>query len=230
MAAFTETGFAVQGIVSKRAGDAGPLRKEREVSNKLAIIDIDETLVHTDARFARARQVMTELFAEHVTDTSVKMKHVMKMAEEEFWRVGFDPGLICLDDPIPGAEDALYRIEDAGYQIVLLSSRIEALREATVEYFFKYQPAIYDLIYYHGGLFLKPTAFQHVKTAVWKAGITQMLAAQYDAEEVLFVDDDKENCESVLQHAGTYPLVRVALSLDAAVELLYPGVKEKVSE
>lgn len=192
------------------------------MSNKLAIVDIDGVLCDTTVRFSRASDAKTAVLQQHIHESDPeRVKAIVQQATDEYWRVAFTPDLLALDTPIPGVSEALDQIDLAGYQIVLLSSRIEALREATLDWFYLWQSSVFDRVYC-GGLYLKPPAFQFVKTAVWKAGITQMLAAQYGAEEVLFVDDDEQNRDAVLQHAGTYPLVRVAESLDAAVALVYP--------
>src|SRR5690242_10564399 len=190
---------------------------------KLAIIDIDGVLCDTTARFGRAREAKTVMLQQHINESDPdRAKAIVQQANDEYWRVAFTPGLLSLDKRIEGVQGALLDIEHAGYHFAFLSSRIEALREATLDWFWFNQSSVYDRIGHGRHLFLKPPAFQYVKTAVWKVGITQMLAAMYDVEAVLFVDDDKENCEAVMQHAGTYPTVRTAESLETAVALLYP--------
>lgn len=187
------------------------------MSMKLAIVDVDETLVDTSARFERAK----EAYIVTLQQSGQKFKEAKQEAETNFWRVANTPNLIELDKPLPGVEDALSRIEMAGYSIVLLSSRIEALRETTLTWFWSHLPEAYDRVS-HGTLFLKPPAFQYTKTAVWKAGIAQMLAAFYGAEAVLFVDDDEDNRDAVLSQPETWRAWKVAASLDEAVSLLYP--------
>lgn len=184
---------------------------------KLCVVDVDETLIDTSPRFERAR----EAYLATLQQSAQKFKEAKQEAEQEFWRVANTPGLLELDKPLPGVESALSRIEMAGYSIVLLSSRIEALREATLNWFWAHMPEVYDRVS-HGTLFLKTPAFQYTKTAVWKAGVAQMLVAFYGAESILFVDDDEDNRKAMLDQPETWRSLRVVASLEEAVSLLYP--------
>ncbi len=65
-------------------------------------------------------------------------------------------------------------------------------------------------------LVMKPPAFQYTKTVVWKAGIVQMLAAMFEASEVLFVDDESTNIVVLTSYERAFQL-RYASSLDIAV-------------
>ena len=188
------------------------------MSMKLCICDVDGVLCDTSARFERAEQAKREYVARDDADA--------RNVAQIFWDTAFAPGLLALDTPLPGVERALTDIELAGYSIVLLSSRIEALREATLSWFWTHQPEVYDRVS-NGTLFLKPPAFQYTKTVVWKAGTAQMLAAFYGAESVLFVDDEESNRQAITSQDRTWRVWEVAASLEDAVKLLYPTKGEK---
>jgi hypothetical protein len=196
------------------------------MSMKLCICDVDGVLCDTTARFSRALDAKTAVFQQHIAESDPEtVKTIARQVESEFWRVAFTPGLLELDKPLAGVERAMNEIELAGYSIVLLSSRIESLREASLSWFWTHQLEVYDRVS-NGTLFLKPPAFQHTETTVWKAGIAQMLAAFYGAESVLFVDDEESN-RAAFMDQSTWRALKVAASLEDAVKLLYPGREEK---
>lgn len=140
---------------------------------KLAIIDLDGICANSNNREKQARQVATD--------------------GPEFWQAFLNPDFVPLDIPIAGAKEALFELERQGYQIVFLSSRPEAMREATEKWLLQ-----------HGfsspkrRLVMKPKSAQFKKTPVWKASQVKALAEEFNATDILFVDDEPTNVKAVL--------------------------------
>ncbi len=144
---------------------------------KLAIIDIDGVVVDATKRFERAEEMKHASLYPNSRD-----------ATDIYWRAALDPAYVHLDTLIDGANDFLNRLIDDGYQIVFLTSRPQAMAEATSEWF-----ALRVFLKQRSELMFKAPGFQYIKTPVWKVGMAQTLMAWYGADETLFVDDERSH-------------------------------------
>lgn len=128
----------------------------------------------------------------------------MKRATNLYWQTAFTPELVALDTLIDDVSWSLNRIEDAGYEVIYLTSRPETLREATTKWF-------HSLPKKHGlrgritpesklgidQLIMKPTSQQFVKTITWKSGVVELLVRLFGVDELLYVDDEQAHCDMV---------------------------------
>lgn len=159
---------------------------------KVAFIDLDGVVANADARFALAEQT-----------ANAKHDQVLSRGSwtDLYWRTVFTPEHLTLDTLIDGAKDALYELEQEGYQTVFLTSRPEHMREATQRWLFQH-----ELEAPEDWLVMKPAAFQYVKTVVWKAGTIMQLAAMLGADEVLVIDDEQMNLDELQQYSHPFKL------------------------
>lgn len=175
---------------------------------KLAILDLDGVVIDASARFARADEVKaTYLRGDDVPYSGSGSTDV-------YWRAALDPDFVHLDTLIDGAREAIARLEQeepACWQILYLTSRPEAMREATEAWLEAQQINGPKLI-------MKAPAFQYVKTPVWKAGMVETLVRFYRADEILYVDDETFHYQEVQRHlpdVKCYPsLAAVFAALD----------------
>lgn len=149
--------------------------------SQIALVDLDGIIANSDTRFERAT-------------TNGKID----------WRIAFNPDLVALDTLIEGCPACLNKLEADGYTVVFLTSRPEPMRVATEQW-----------LTLHGilgnrRLILKPLSKQYTKTKVWKAEKVQELIEDTQAENVIFVDDEQANIDSVVE---LLPEVRCFLAL-----------------
>ena len=171
---------------------------------KLAVIDLDGVIANVEQRFLRA-DVEKSLYLAG-TDRPDRLQ---REATDLYWRTVFRPDLVELDTVIEGATEAIDNLfDERAYAILLLTSRPEAMREATVAWLWE---RAYLLPMITDSLLMKPTAFQYVKTVVWKAGTIQQCGAMWGATEVLVVDDEQANRAAVAQ-AFTNSSVKLTLA------------------
>jgi phosphoglycolate phosphatase-like HAD superfamily hydrolase len=135
---------------------------------KLAVVDLDGVVADSTERFQRAT----------CENGSID------------WQVAFDPALVSLDTLIPGTLEAIDFLESKGYEVVFLTSRPESMREATEEWLGLHDHDGYEVM-------MKPEEKKYVKTVTWKAEEVARLASIPGVQEVLFIDDEKKNCEAV---------------------------------
>lgn len=176
--------------------------------SSICIVDLDGVVCDNTRRFEKAEEAKQAA----LVDRSIQLGERQKTATQRFWDTAFTPGLVALDTLIEGAIDALADIAFSGFDIVTLTSRPESMREATRQWLFdRGYPVDEPLI-------MKAPAFQ---TVTWKAGMVQTLAALYEAENVLFVDDEQANRTAVMDSYldGSIELI-VASSLAEALEKL----------
>ena len=163
---------------------------------KAAVIDLDGVVANNEARFAKAEEAKQAFIGEmEALDLSISTQ---REANDLFWRTAFKPEYVALDEPIPGAVEAiklLYR-EGMGHHIIFLTSRPESMREATEQWLEQYElnSPFFPLV-------MKAPGFQYTKTTVWKTGMVQTLVFLYGASELLFVDDEADNAAPVLNWA-----------------------------
>jgi len=179
------------------------------MSTQLAIIDLDGVVADATARFAKAEEAKqayeSEMAELDITDE--------RGATDTYWQTVFNPDHVPLDTLIPGTIDAMAALSFKGYDVVILTSRPESMREATRRWLFEHGYPVLSAI------IMKAPAFQYVKTVVWKAGMVQTLAALYQATQVCFVDDEEANW-TALKNQGphAFELTRYASLTDAVAK------------
>ena len=183
---------------------------------KLAIVDLDMNIADNTARMNRAALARHSKMLEF--DLPVTQANE-KEGTAVYWQTAFMPELVSLDRLIPGIMDALATLGFSGYLTILLTSRPEHMREATVKWLFEQGFPAELLCSVPSALIMKPSAFQYTKTTVWKAGMVQTLAALYGASEVIIVDDEEANLEAML----TGDMYNGYKSLEEAVQALTEG-------
>src|SRR2546421_12075830 len=88
-------------------------------------------------------------------------------ATDTYWRTVFNPEHVPLDTVIEGALDAMAWLSLEGYEVVIVTSRPESMREATRRWLFDQGK------WNAKAIIMKTPAFQYTKTVVWKAGMVQ---------------------------------------------------------
>jgi phosphoglycolate phosphatase-like HAD superfamily hydrolase len=155
---------------------------------KLAIIDLDGVVANPEARFAKAEAATGGV------------------RNNLYWQTAFTPEYVALDTLIEGAIETIEGLEAQDYEIIYLTSRPESMRAATIEWL--WQVGIYFPPILRDHLVCKSPAFQFVKTIIWKAGMVYTLAALYEAEEILVIDDEQDNISEIMKYAErvSYPI------------------------
>jgi phosphoglycolate phosphatase-like HAD superfamily hydrolase len=138
-------------------------------------------------------------------------------ANDSYWQAVFNPEHVPLDTVIEGAIDALAQLSLLGYEVVILTSRPESMREATRRWLLSQGK------WKASAIIMKANAFQYTKTVTWKAGMVQTLAALYHASSVIFIDDEEANWNA-LKNAGAHPY-----TLERYVSLAEAVAKEEAS-
>lgn len=190
---------------------------------KLAIVDIDGVIACTDARFALAHQAKVEALTgkgllEHTLFDRISMiesakakkngleywegevyrKEDMKVAENSFYRVAFTPELTTLDTLIDGVVSDMEHLRNASYDILLLTSRPENMREATVTWLDRSEIWPDNMfISFIDWLIMKPKSFEWTKTVTWKAGKVEELVRLFRADALLFCDDEQAHQDAI---------------------------------
>ncbi len=184
---------------------------------KLCVCDLDGVLADNTARFARAEQERQAFLQEMDIDPEDADKTPAKLIEKEatnlYWRTVFSPELVPLDTLIEGAIDAMAQLSLKGYEVVILTSRPESMREATMRWLFDQGK------WNAKAIIMKAPAFQYVKTVIWKAGMIQTLAALYIADDLIVIDDEQVNIDELHKHGFEDSLkLRCYTSLQEAIE------------
>lgn len=150
------------------------------MDRKLALVELDGVLVDASNRFNHAEQVKQE---------ALKRGMALVSAVDAYWRAAFAATAenVAQDVLMEEPQEALNTFLLQGYSIILLTSRPEAMREVTTAWL-----AAHDIPTEHPAFFsrlvMKSAAFKYVKTAIWKAGMIETLAALLGAQEILFID------------------------------------------
>ena len=181
---------------------------------KLAVVDLDRVVANSDARFAMAALAKEQWLMERQKGLPYAVEALAeKSATDVYWREAFNPIHVPLDELIDGADGDIIALTLQGYEIVYLTSRPSSMRVATLAWLEYYNLLASDEF---SRLVMKESAFQYVKTIVWKAGMAQTLAHLFDAEEILFITDQQAEIDELQRYQCPF-LLRVALSLDEAV-------------
>lgn len=189
-----------------------PVQRRNELT-KVAFIDLDGVVACPDARFQRAEEARNAFIKRH-QETQFS-SYSEKEATNIYWCTVFTPELVSLDRPIDDVNGLLLDLENAGYQLLYLTSRPEAMREATLRWLVAF--TVFDS---NDKLIMKAPAFQYVKTVVWKAGMIQTLQEMYGATDVLIVDDEQANIDEHLKYFSAVQTRLLCKSLVEAVAKL----------
>ncbi len=182
---------------------------------RLAIIDVDGIIANVDARFAKAEEARNAYLRSQQGIPDGFSKSNIAHATDLYWRTVFTPELVSLDTLIDGVNDALLDIQVQGYKVVLLTSRPDSMRSATMHWLL--DNGLWDR---YNDLVMKAPAFQYTKTTVWKAGIVQTLEAFYAATDLLIVDDEQANINEHLKYFSNVQTRELCKSLAEAVAKL----------
>ncbi len=194
------------------------------MSTRIAIIDIDGVVADATTRFAKAEEVKQRYIEELQQELGVTDE---RGATDTYWQTVFSPEHVPLDTLIDGAIEALDTLQFThGYHILFLTSRPEAMRDATAEWLYYHKANFYrKVLSDERRLIMKAPAFQYVKTVVWKAGMVQTLAALYGASDVLIVEDEQVNINEHLKYVSSEVQTRqIYTSLKEAVEAMQEEV------
>lgn len=185
----------------------------------LGILDIDGLIANSEKRFAKASETKIAIFQQHIAESDPEqVKAILKQAEEAYWQTAFTPELISLDTIIPGAVEAVETLQRRFDNTMLLTSRIEPMRDATMEWLD--QVGLWpDNKLGVDWLIMKPTAYKHIKSAVWKAVEIQKLAVMFGARTILFVDDEASNLAELEKASELFDKLLLATSLVEALDL-----------
>ena len=185
---------------------------------KLAIVDLDGVVANADMRFAKAEEAK-QAREKEIEFTGMTEAQIQRECSGTFWQTVFTPELVALDTLIDGVVEAIsflerYPTDDSGYRVIFLTSRPESMRKATDNWLFEHELQGPRLL-------MKAPAFQFTKTLTWKVGMVQTLCQFYDADELLFIDDEKKHREATMDaFLGSDIDVIVASSLADAFEKL----------
>jgi FMN phosphatase YigB (HAD superfamily) len=154
--------------------------------NRLAIVDIDGVVCNSEERFARC-----------TTDGKVN------------WNLALSSQYVHLDVVIPGAVEALEKLERR-YTLVFLTNRpSNPMRSCTVEWLYTHGVAL-------ARLEMKPASEQRTKTKAWKARRVGELVGEYRATDILLIEDEPANADEIIARNTGLPIVWFE-SLSAAV-------------
>jgi len=148
---------------------------------KLLICDLDGVVVKNEARFHRASENAAGLTGRAWADA--------------FWGTMFTPELVALDRLIPGSDDALDLLQEAGFTIVFLTSRPHTMRDATVAWL-----STQGVLIPGRELIMKNVdeeTERYRRTDEWKALCVHKLVAELIPDFVLFIDDEPKNRDKV---------------------------------
>ncbi|ODO08959.1 hypothetical protein L198_00698 [Cryptococcus wingfieldii CBS 7118] len=107
-------------------------------------------------------------------------------------------GLYMKAPPVEGAKEALKRLKDLGYSLVIITARSEGQREGTEEWLTTYLPDIFDEIHFTGAFQdLEPTKKEHEGHATKKAIVSHKKRSKaeivYNTQSLFLIDDSAEN-------------------------------------
>ncbi len=190
---------------------------------KICICDLDGVVADNTKRFEKAEEAKQQWQASHrVPGTSAILKEYgAPGANDIFWQEAFNPASVVLDTLIEGVSEALDKLYGE-YGVIFLTSRPESMRGATEAWLEGHDISV-EHPQFGDFLVTKQPAFQFVKTVTWKAGMVQMLHKLFDADTVVFIDDEEANRRAVLDaypDGGDFGMVRVYGSLAEAVAAL----------
>lgn len=170
---------------------------------KLCIVDIDDVIANPSQRRSKALDAKTAYFQQHLNEGDPeKVKKIVKEAESEFYRVLFTPELVALDTLMPDVTEILDTLAQLDWQILFLTSRPESMRDATIKWLAQHGIEIVPVgagVAGQDWLVMCATAFRngYTKTTILKSGLVETFAHLFGVTELIFVDDNENNCNAV---------------------------------
>lgn len=186
--------------------------------SKVVFVDVDGVLANNTERFNKAEEAKQAYLK-----SQQKIRDGFSSEEKSksiYWQTAFNPELVALDTLIPGTIEALIAFCVRDYTIILLTSRPESMRQATIEWLIAQNAKVEEGFFtQYEKLIMKEPAFtkNYIKTVPWKVGIIQTFATYLNATEVVVVDDEVANREEVEKYQASYT-VRCYASLAEAIK------------
>jgi hypothetical protein len=162
--------------------------------SSIAILDLDGVIVdislHAQKALELAETFAISLYPDPDSETYKKARRTFFYSE----RGVFNVELIELDRLILGCEKALEQLVQEYDKVVVLTSRQQSMREATLKWFSQSCPGFESIEF-----IFKDSDEQTIKTSTWKASVIARFAESYDT--LLFIDDDERNRKAVEEAA-----------------------------
>lgn len=189
-----------------------PLKQE-----KVAFLDIDRVVAACDEREARALQLVDTAVQGLVEYLDPKQLQVGKNGVFYNKKAFYNQEWIAFDTVIDGAQAAIRRLHEEGYYIFFLTSRPDYLRDATCQWLLEHEllPLVEgDSLSAHVICKAAPFEDNFTKTTVLKAGlICTFVVLLQPLEEILVVDDEEGNLESIKTYLAGICTLRTYTSL-----------------
>ncbi|WWC61656.1 uncharacterized protein I303_104240 [Kwoniella dejecticola CBS 10117] len=120
----------------------------------------------------------------------------------------YQGGLYMRAPPVPGAKEALHRLKDLGYNLVIITARSENQRAGTEDWIAEYLPDIFDEIHFTGAFqHLEPTREEKEGHVARKAVVSHHKRSKaeiiHSTSSLFLIDDSSENAYDVA--TSTYP-------------------------
>ncbi|WVQ99221.1 hypothetical protein IAU59_006353 [Kwoniella sp. CBS 9459] len=193
---------------------ASGLATPRKGSRGTIAVDMDDVLCQTNATIVHMHNELFDTQPPMTLDDFKNYLYWMNRGwgtpEETVGMVAklYQGGLYMRAPPVPGAKEALHRLKEIGYNLVIITARSESQREGTEDWIAKYLPDIFDEIHFTG-------AFQHLeRTQEEKEGHVARKAVVshhkrskaeiiHTTSSLFLIDDSSENAYDV--SVATYP-------------------------
>lgn len=105
----------------------------------------------------------------------------------------FSQNLVMLDTLVFDAPKRISELKYYGYEIILLTSRPDHLRDVTTLWLQQH-----NVKYSH--LVMQPRTARYIQTALWKATMIDGLALLLKAEKVLLVEEDPAYAQEIIDY------------------------------
>ncbi|WVR07247.1 hypothetical protein IAU60_004288 [Kwoniella sp. DSM 27419] len=177
-------------------------------------VDMDDVLCQTNATIVNMHN---ELFDTQPPLTLADFKNYLYWMnrgwgtpEETVGMVAklYQGGLYMRAPPVPGAKEALTRLKEMGYDLVIITARSENQREGTEDWIAMYLPDLFDEIHFTGAFqHLEPTKEEKEGHAARKAIVSHHKRSKaeiiHKTSSLFLIDDSSENAYDV--STSTHP-------------------------
>lgn len=134
---------------------------------KLCIIALDGVIADNTARFQKAAEVKQSFIDRLESISGSHVSDLKSQVNSLYWKTAFNPELVALDTLIDGVKEALETLRyERGYELLFVTSRPVAMRDATVQWLYKHNILFYvsNASLSNIALIMKEPAFQYVRT------------------------------------------------------------------
>ncbi|WVO22348.1 uncharacterized protein IAS62_003678 [Cryptococcus decagattii] len=233
-------------------GMATPAGKSSIGKGRIAV-DMDDVLCQTNATIVQMHNELFGLDPPLTLDDFENYLYWMNRGwgnpEETVSMVSklYQNGLYMRAPPVPGAKEALQKLKDMGYCLIIITARSESQREGTEDWIMEYLPDIFDEIHFTGAFQdLEPTKEEHEGHAARKAIVSHKKRSKaeiiHNTSSLFLIDDSAENAYDIATscyahpHAtkvllfGAYPWNAVVQSPESTLpieKMTYVAKKEK---